>query len=127
MAHRLTEFEAILLELCQASLAVPEKGPVVPACAQLIQDVASQGREEFAGQHTQTPGPSEYRLNGAGLKLLYEVESYRDGEDTHIYVANLRIGGDQVEEYPAFVWAAERILQPVAGLVSGSDVARRAG
>jgi hypothetical protein len=127
MSHRLSEFESILLELCRASLAVPEKGSVVPACAQLIQEVVAQGREEFAGQHTQTPGPSEYRLNGAGLKLLYEVESYRDGEDTHIYVAKLRIGGDQVEDYPAFVRAAERTLQPVAGSVSGSDVARRAG
>ena len=37
------------------------------------------------------------------------------------------IGGDQVEDYPAFVRAAEVILQPVAGSVSGSDVARRAG
>ena len=127
MSHRLSEFESILLELCQASLATPDKGPVVPACAQLIQEVAAQGREEFAGQHTQTPGPSEYRLNGAGLKLLYEIESYRDGDDTHVYVAKLRIGGDQAEEDPAFVRAAERILKPVAGSVSGSDVARRAG
>ena len=111
MAIRLPEFEDMLLELCQVSITAPDAGAVVPACVQLIQEVLAKGREEFVDEHTQSPGPSEYRLNGAGLKLLYEVDTYRDGDETRVYVAKLRIGGDQVEDYPAFVHAAEPILQ----------------
>jgi hypothetical protein len=126
MANRLREFEDILLELCQASLAAADHGPAAPACGQLIEEVVAQGRTQFVDQHTQTPGPNEYRLNGAGLKLEYEVESYRDGDDIRVYVAKLKLGGDQVADYPAFVRAAQPILQSANGTAS-VGATRRAG
>ncbi len=54
-----------------------------------------------------------------GLKLRYEVESYRDGDDMHVYVVNLSIGGEQAQDYPAFVRAAQSILQGTEGKASG--------
>ncbi len=118
MANRLREFEDILQELCRASLATSDRSAAVPACAQLISDVVKQGRERFVDEHTQTPGPNEYRLNGAGLKLEYEVESYRDGDEVRVYVAKLKLGGEQVKDYPAFVRAAQPILQSANGTAS---------
>jgi len=50
-------------------------------------------------------------LNGDELKLRYNVESYGDGEQNHVYVVSLRVTGDQVAAYPDFVREAEAILQ----------------
>lgn len=115
MANRLEEFEDVLLKLCRASLSVSDRGAAVPACAQLISEVVAQGRAQFVERHTETPGPHEYRLNGAGLKLQYEVEAFRDGQDVRIYVGKLRLTGDEVRNYPAFARAAEPILQSANG------------
>jgi hypothetical protein len=127
MANRLREFEDILLELCQASIATSERSGAAPACGKLIADVVAQGRAQFVDQHTQTPGPNDIRLNGAGLKLEYEVESYRDGDEVRVYVAKLKLGGDQVADYPAFVRAAQPILQSANGTASVGGVTRLAG
>jgi hypothetical protein len=116
MANRLHEFEDVLLKLCRASLSISDKGTAVPACAQLISEVVVEGRQQFVVRHTQTPGPNEYRLNGAGLKLEYEVESYRDGDDVRVYVGKLRLAGNEVATYPAFVRAAEPILESANGM-----------
>jgi hypothetical protein len=114
MANRLPAFHRVLLDLCRASLLTADFEAAhtpAPACAQLIEEVAEQGREQFVLQHTQTPGPNEYCLNGDGLKLRYEVEYYREGDQTNVYVLNLRLSGKQVADYPAFVRAAEPILE----------------
>jgi hypothetical protein len=110
MVNRLCEFDNILLDLCRVSLLTPDEGPTGPACASLIRDLIAQGRERFLERHTQTPGVNECRLNASGLKLCYEVDFYREGEETHAYVVNLRIAGEQIHDYPAFVRAAQPIL-----------------
>jgi hypothetical protein len=124
MANRLREFEDVLQDLYRASLATTDRGA---ACAKLIDDLVAQGRTQFVDQHTQIPGPNEYRLNGAGLKLEYEVESYRDGDEVRVYVAKLKLGGDQVADFPAFVRAAQPILQSANGTASVSGATRLAG
>ena len=48
---------------------------------------------------------SEYRLNGAGLKLYYH--RWQDG---HI---DMTVGGDQAADYPVFVRAANTYLRRV--------------
>jgi hypothetical protein len=125
MASRLREFEDILLKLCQASLAAPDAES--DACAQLIQDVVAHGRGQFVESLTQTPGENEYRLNGAGLKLAYEVETYRDGEQMRVYVGKLKIDGDEARDYPGFVRAAQPILQFANATPISDGVTRAAG
>ena len=127
MSNRLCEFEDVLLDLCKASLAARDKGATSPACVKLIKEVVLQGPEQFAKGHTQTPGRNEYRLNGNGLKLVYEVVCYRDGDGPRVHVGKFRIGGDQVEEYPAFVRAAQPILESANGAGSAHGAIRRAG
>jgi hypothetical protein len=111
MTNRIPEFHGILMDLCRTSLNIPDEGNDAPACAQLIRDVSAQGRDKFVQQLTQTPGTNEYPLNGEELKLCYEVEFYREGDEKNVYVANLRIDGDQLEAYPAFVRATQSILE----------------
>jgi hypothetical protein len=127
VANRLPEFDSILLDLYRASLIIPNEGNGAPACAQLIQDVTTQGREQFVREHTQTPGTNVYRLNGDELKLRYDVEFYRDGDETKVYVINLRIEGDQAENYPAFVRATRPILEAAKATARAAGATRRAG
>ncbi len=111
MANRLREFEDVLQDLYRASLATTDRGA---ACAKLIEDLVAQGRTQFVDQHTQIPGPNEYRLNGAGLKV-------------RVYIAKLKLGGDQVADYPAFVRAAQPILQSANGTASVGGATQLAG
>ena len=127
MANVFPEFDRVLLDLCQVGARAPNEGNDRTACSQLIRDVSTHGRAHLVEQYTQSPGTNEYRLNGDRPKLQYEVEFYRDGEGTNAYVVNFRIGGDQVEEYPEFVRAAQSILKTANGLTSSVDPFRHAG
>ena len=126
MANRLSEFEDILLDLCKASLAAPDKGANARACGQLIKEFVAKGPKKLVESQTQTPGPNEYRLNGAGLKLEFNVEIFRDSDGPRVYVGKFRIGGDQVEQYPAFVQAAQPILESANGGAGAEGGTRRA-
>jgi hypothetical protein len=107
----LTDFDKILRKLCRASANLPVRNAGDPApCSQLVEDIIAQG-ERFVERHTRVPGPNEYRLNGDELKLHYEVEFYRDGEATNVYVASVRIGGKQTANYPEFVRVATAIVE----------------
>jgi hypothetical protein len=126
MANRLCDFEDVLLNLCKASLAARDQSAAGPACAKLIKEVILQGPAQFVEGHTQTPGRNEYCLNGKGLKLVYDVECYRDGDGPLVYVGKFRISGDQVEQYPAFVRAAKPILESANNAGSADGVKLRA-
>jgi hypothetical protein len=111
MAVTRTEFEDIIQRLCEASLNAPLQDHAISApCSRLVEEYAAQGYR-FVEQQTSSPGTNEYRLNGDELKLRYNVESYRDGDQNHVRVVSLRVTGDQVAAYPDFVREAEAILQ----------------
>ena len=112
MVKTLPEFHKVLLDLCHASVVTPDEGCGTAACVKLIEELMAEGPEQFLEFHTQTPGTNEYRLNGDSLKLRYDVEYYRDGENTRVYVGKFAIAGDQAAAYPAFSRAANLILQP---------------
>jgi hypothetical protein len=84
-----------------------------------MEEILAQG-DQFVERHTQVPGTNEYRLNGDQLKLKYDVEFYRDGDQTNVYVVSLRVDGDQVDAYPGFVRAAEAILETANGANAGN-------
>lgn len=69
------------------------------ACAGLIEDIVLCGAEPFA-KRVMEGGGTEYRLNGAGLKLYVD---YNKGLNR----LRLSIGGDQRGDYPTLVEAVK--------------------
>lgn len=119
------DFDDILHKLCDASRITPRRANELPLpCRQLFEDLDRES-ERLVDQLMQSPGANEYCLNGDQLKLKYDIEFYRDGDGTNVYVVAMRLGGEQVSQYPEFARAAEAILQSghSASTIPGRKVA----
>lgn len=78
-------------------------------CSNLIESLILY-REKFLDRIIKDEGRSshEYRLNGAGLKLYWEIVRETGGRNNYFICT---ISGDQAKDYPEFVEAARKFLK----------------
>lgn len=96
-------------ELINIAIKNPARPGWGNACSHLIEALILR-QENFIKKIVEAKpnNSNEYRLNGAGLKMYWELRQDRDTSDPR-FVCN--IGGDQAKDYDDFVVKARLFLK----------------
>ncbi len=95
-------------ELIKIGLRYPGRPGWGNPCSHLIESLVLT-RDKFVDRicNDYTRSSHEFRLNGAGLKMYWEVRREKDKQSKFV----CSIAGDQAKEYPEFVEHARKFVK----------------